>query len=372
MIDQRDIERLAAMRIEEGVLSASIKLDPQLGFQRDQAERKFKGGFRRAVRAAGDAERTILERERDRVLGYLKDARPQGRAVVIYSSEPGGLFEVVELDVMVPTQVTAGTTPDTTTLTRIIDEYPRMAVVILDGGDARIFTAQQGSGREQASQKSEIPGRHQQGGWSQARYQRHIEFHQLKHLKEVAEELQAVFKRQPFDRLVLVGVEEATKEFESLLSESVRRRVMGHMTASFKHENDSEILERARALREEDERSEEVALIDRIRGLAEAGGKGSLGVDDTLAALNEGRVDTLVVAEGVTREGSQCLGCDHLASQPLTKCPACGGNEIESAPDVIELAIERALLTGAKVNIAFGAGQEMLVSAGGIGAILRY
>ena len=372
MINTSEIERLAHLHTEDGVLSATIKIDPQLGYERNQPAMKFKGAYARAARHAVAPVLTVLQREHDRVLEFLKDYKPAGRGLVIYSSTPADIWEVIPLDVMVPTLVSAGSTPDTTALARVVDEYPRMAVVLLDGGDARIYAAEQGRQQKTAHTNSDLPSRQEQGGWSQARYERHVEFHYSMHLKDVAEKLLALARERPFDRLVLVGVEGATAEFESLLPEPVRQRLAGRLTADFKQEGDDAILARARQLCEEDERSAEIALVDRVRGLAEAEGRGALGIDDSLQALVEGRVDTLVVADGMTQDGTLCLNCDYFAASKFKRCPACSNEQLEDLPDAIEYAVARAMLSGSQVNILFNGGREMLLARGGIGAILRY
>lgn len=372
MINRHLIERLARMRTPDGVLTVTIKLDPQLGYDRNQAVAKFKGAYSRAYRRAETTEMAVLQREHDRVLEYLTHLQPQGQGLVIYSSGPAGIWEVVQLKVMVPTYVTVGSTPDTTVLARVVDEYPRMAVVMLEGGDARIYAAEQGSEAEAASHSTELPNRHEQGGWAQARYERHVEFHHAKHLKEVAAALENMFYERPFDRLVLVGVDEATNEFESMLSDPVRSRVIGRLNANFKQQTDNEILDRARELREEDERAAEVALVDRIRGLTESEGRGALGIDETIQALVEGRVDTLAVADGMTQDGTVCLNCDYFAAFKFSACPACASTDVEHLPNVIEYAIEYALSHGSRVNVAFEGGREMLLARGGMGAVLRY
>jgi peptide chain release factor subunit 1 len=371
MINRHFIDRLRKTTTTEGVLTATIKLDPRLAYDRDQAVAKFKGAYARALRDADDRTSAVLERERDRVLDWLRDNGPEGRGVVIYTSEPIGLLEAIPIDVMVPSYVTTGTTPDTTVLSRIVDEYPRTAVVMLDGGDARIYAAEQGQERQEASKNTNLPGRHDQGGWSQARYERHVEFHHARHLREVAEALEKMYYERPFDRLALVGVETATKEFEDLLTEPVRTRIFGRLTANFKQEADDAILDRVRQLREEDERATEAALVDRVRGLTEAGDKGALGLDDTIQALVEGRVDTLIVADGVTEPGSACLDCDYFSTTEFVTCPVCSSDRVEQV-DVVETAIETAQRTGARVDFLFDEAAEMLRSRGGIGAVLRY
>lgn len=372
MIDHKEIERLGRIRTEEGVVSASVKIDPRLGYERGQPAMKFKGAYARAARVADDGDLAVLEREHDRVLDFLKDYAPRGRGVIIYSSTPDDIWEVYPLDVMVPSLVSVGSSPNTALLAQVMEEYPRMAVVMLDGGEARIYAAEQGSDSEADRESTELPGRHAQGGWAQARFERHVEFHHAMHLKSVVEKLEGMYQERPFDRLVIVGVERAAKEFEALLPEGTRRRLIGRLTADFKQEGDNEILDRARALREEDERASELALVERIRELAGAEGRGTLGIDETLQALTEGRVDTLVVAEGATREGTACLNCDYFAAQRFSQCPACAQSDVEELPDAIEQAIEYAIANGSHVNVVFGGAREMLLSRGGIGALLRY
>ena len=44
-----------------------------------------------------------------------------------------------------------------------------------------------------------------QGGWSQARYQRHIENYHLQHVKEVVETLEKIVTREGLDHIVIAG-----------------------------------------------------------------------------------------------------------------------------------------------------------------------
>jgi peptide chain release factor subunit 1 len=371
-ITRQEIERLAQLRAEAGILSASIKIDPRLGYERNQPDQKFKGAYSRFLRTADEVARGVAERERDRVLEFLRGWQPRGRGLVIYSSTPAGIWEVHPLRVMVPTWVSVANTPDTAFLARVLNEYPRMAVVMLDGGDARIYLAEQGSDREVDELDVELPNRHDQGGWSQARYARHVEFHRSAHLREVADRLQDVYYERPFDRLVLVGVDEPVKEFESLLADPIRRRLIGHINVDFKQENDDQIIERVQELNREHERKAEEELVTRIQGFADAGGRGTLGLDDTLMAIVEGRAQEVAIAEGMTQDGSVCLNCDYLSAHKFERCPVCSSSEVEDLPDIVERAIECAHIKGATVNEVFGGGRESLLARGGIGAVLRY
>src|SRR5438046_1829617 len=73
----------------------------------------------------------------------------------------------------------------------------------------------------------EQPGRHDQGGWSQARYQRHIEKLVQEHLKDVAEVLDRSRRRLHVPKIVIVGSEETRSEFMDELSVEAREAVVG-------------------------------------------------------------------------------------------------------------------------------------------------
>ena len=371
MISRRDIEHLAQLHSDDGILSAYIKIDPRLGYDRRQAEAKFKGALTRCARTADARSLAVLEREKAPVLDFLRSWEQRGRGLAIFSSQPAGIWQLYELDVLIPTYVTVDDSPQTSILARVIDEYPRMAVVLLDGGDARIYLSEQGVDKLRLRQDDELPGRHDQGGWAQARYQRHVDFHHSAHLKAVADRLEDLYYSQPFSRLILAGLPAAAGEFAAMLPDPIRRRVIGDFSVDFKTTNDDAVLERAGRTVEEDERSAEIALVQEIVDNAAAGGKGIAGIDPTLRLVIEGRVQTLAVAEGVTKEGSLCPNCGYLSALKIDLCPVCS-SPAQQVPDVIEAAVERAFVDGADVNIVFASAREALLAHGGIGALLRY
>ena len=372
MITKEQVARLAAIHSDHGIVSVYIKIDPRLIYDRGQPATKFKGAFSRARRSADEWQTKALEREHDRILSFLETWQQKGAGLAIFACQPADLWEVVELNVSVPTYVSVADEPDAGYLIRVLDEAPRMAVVLLDGGDARLYLSEQGVQQEALKHSEDLPNRHDQGGWSQARFQRHVEFHHSHLLREVADQVSDIFYKKGFDRLVVVGVDEATKEFAGLLSDPLRERVIGHLTADFKTENDTHILQRAGQLAQEQERSAEVALVDQIAEYADAHGRGTLGLDDTLPALFEGKADTIVVASDLTAEGSHCYNCVYFSAHKFKKCPICTSGNCEDVADVVDHAIDYALLNGTHVNVVFGPAADLLIARGGIGALLRY
>ena len=116
--------------------------------------------------------------------------------------------------------------------------------------------------------------------------------------------------------------------------------------------------------------SEETVEIG-VSAHAESGGRGIVGLEPTISAVREGRVHIFAIAEGATAEGWECHSCDYFTSETLDRCPLCSSDG-KAIPDVIERAMEKAYLNGARVEIVFGEAREWLLARGGLGAVLRY
>ena len=372
VMSPEQLERLAALRSDDGILTVYLKLDPQLRYDRLQASEKFRGALKRFLRGLTDDRwRTVAEREKDRVQRFLETETPSGRGLAIFSSQPAGIWHVVSLDVTVPSFVSADATTNTSLLVQVLDEYPRFIIAVVQRDHAALYTSEQRAAEEQAEITSVVPGRHDEGGWSQARFQRHIEFHVQQHLKKVVDEIKALFEKRPVDRLVVGGAEEAVSELLAMLPEPLSRRVVGTFPVDLKHQTEEELLDQARQVLRDDERRSEEELIAKLVDSAESGGRGVVGIEPTVSAAREGRVHVLAVADGVAKEGWECQSCDYFTSEKLDRCPACGG-DVEPIPDVIDRAVERAYLTGAHVEAVFGEAREWLLARGGLGAVLRY
>ena len=79
MISRQDLERLARIQSDHGILTAYIRLDPRWRFLRQQAASQFKGALKAAQRQIQERWRDALEREASHVLDFLSDWEPQGR-----------------------------------------------------------------------------------------------------------------------------------------------------------------------------------------------------------------------------------------------------------------------------------------------------
>src|SRR6266508_4624733 len=195
--------------------------------------------------------------------------------------------------------------------------------------------------------------RHDQGGWAQARLQRHADDLRRKHLRRTAEAVFRLSRRRPFDHLVLGGPDEVAVEFEQDLHDYLRRKVRARVTLPVTATTD-EVLRRTLALEEkmlEERQRRVVARLSAGRGAGHGAVSGLIG---TLAALSDGRAETLVVADGFAEPGVECPECGWLAEWGET-CRSCG-SATRRVADVVEAAVARAFRSGCGVEIVTGEG----------------
>jgi peptide chain release factor subunit 1 len=373
MITREEIRRLALIRHEEGVVSAYVAVRPRLMHEPTHPVVAFKGAAKRYLQQSPEpAWKEALEREAPRIQRWLEGRRPEGRGVVFFACKPAGLWEVRTVQFPMPTLVEVDTTPYTALLAHALDEGEALAVVHVQKDGARIWLAEQSASEQVETIASDVQGRHSQGGWSQARFERHVEVQAAEHRARVVEELLRLNAERPFRRLAIGGSEPALSEFRKELPEPLASRVIGTFPVDAKQDADETIVSRAQSLFEEAERASERQLVREMLDAAAAGGPGVIGLDGTLSALLEGRVRTLLVAAGARQEGSVCPNCDYLSAKPFRACPLCGADS-DATPDVVGVAMERALLSGAQVESLLGEAKDELLSRGHpVGAILRY
>ena len=93
-------------------------------------------------------------------------------------------------------------------LARLLDQYPRYAVVLADTNAAKIFVFALGQAIKRKELQNVKTKRTQVGGWSQMRYQRHTENYHLHHAKEVIDNLERLVRDERIEHVMLAGDEE--------------------------------------------------------------------------------------------------------------------------------------------------------------------
>jgi hypothetical protein len=371
--DRDQLRTLAELRLDRPVvLSLYLNLDPSefaTPPARKTAVRSLLDEAERRVRERRDglshADRTGLKASLQRAAELLENDLPSdgAHALAVFASEPNGLFEALKLPRSVPNRVAIGHTPLVGPLARLA-RRERWCVALVNRRDARIFRGSPDGLREIQQIHDDVPGQHDQGGWSQARYQRSIEKDKDDHLRDTGEALMRHFKRQPFDCLIVGGPRELVTDFEAKLHHYLRDRLGGRIDVDVEHSSPDQVLEAARPLIDELDQRRESESLERI------GERGAMGVADVLPPLNERRVELLILDEqfdGVT--GVQCPECGWLGLEGES-CPA-DGTDLMQLDDLTEAMIELSVQQSAEL-LGVRHERAALEAHGGVAAVLRF
>jgi hypothetical protein len=301
----------------------------------------------------GHDDRQALREDLERIHSYLRSEDPpyQGsRALAVFCSLRDGLFEVVGLGRSCEGFVVIERTPYVEPLIRSAQDR-RWCVALVNRRVARVFNGTGDRLEERQRIEDNVQGQHDQGGWSQANYERSIEKDADDHLRRVSDMLYRRFQRERFDRLALGGPHEIVARLETFLHEQLsplitRRRIDIDVARATEDAVQGEVA----TLVEEDERERERQALDQLAAGVGTGGRAVSGAEATLSALNQRRVQTLLFQNGFDRESGRCPTCGLLTVDPAGTCPV-DGTPLERVDHMREAAVEAALMQDADVTV---------------------
>ena len=329
----------------------------------------------RRIREADDLshdERKGLEADVKRADSFLRELSPKGaHGLALFACGGDDLFEAIRLPRPIETRAVVGDSPFVEPLIDMATPGSWM-VVLVNRQIGRMLRGGRNELRELAVIVDDVHGQHSQGGWSQARYQRSVDEDVQDHLRHVAEAIWRSFKRRPFDHLLLAGPAETLVDFESKLHPYVSERLAGRFDIDVENTSPEQVRDAASPRMEELDRTREREALDRVQEGVAKGNRGAAGLDDVLTALNERRVETLLLGQGFSAAGCSCPQCNSVFSQDGGACPA-DGTELDCRDDVTESAVHLALEQSAAV-LRVGDEDHLneLRSHGSIAAVLRF
>lgn len=371
------LRALAETRPERGlVLSLYLNLDPREFSAPDARHTAIRSLISEAERQVAEGalehdEEVGIREDIERVRRFLDEDLDAGGAhgLALFASAPAGLWETVKLARPVVSTVLVDTRALVEPLADLSDTT-RWAVLLVNRNSARFLRGSRDVLVEVSHRDDEVHGQHRQGGPSAANRQRSIDREAEDHLRATAEELMRLHRRRPIDALLLGGPHEILGDAEAALAPDLRERLAGRVAVDVEHATADEVREAAAEAFAEHDRLHEEEALDRLRAGIGAQGRGVGGWADVLGALNEKRVEILLLEErGGGSPGVVCPRCGWLGLE-ADACPN-DGTGLGRHDDIAEPAVEAALTQDAEV-LRLHHHDEALTPHSGVGAVLRF
>jgi len=354
-LDPAALRRLSGLRPDRGkVLSLYLNLDPSEFATQDARSSAVTSLLDEASRRTRENglehdDRVALREDVERARELLESGSlARGAAsLAVFACGPAGLFEALRLPRPVGSEVVIDDTPWVEPLARL-GTRERVCAVLVSRRAGRVLRGTREALEEVADVADDVHGQHDQGGWSQARYERGIEKEVQDHLDRVARRLFAEWRRSAFDRLVVGATQELAPALEQSLHPYVRERLAGRIDVDVERTRPDEVVREVEPLLAERDREREAAALAQLEDRLGAGGRAASGLADVLRAVDERRVEMLLYAEGASAPGVSCPRCGWLGEDPsLRECPA-DGAPLDRRDNVIEDAIEATVLQSAE------------------------
>ena len=371
------LRELARFRVEKGcAISLYLNLDPSTTATAGETSTKINSLLDEAEKSSaanrGDLshdERQGVRADLDRIRAFFENdfSRDGARGFALFSAGMDNFWSTLSLIEPVPDDVKVGPDFYLAPLVPLVGRGDGAIVAVVGREQGDLYRLRAGRLQELAEHFDETPGRHDQGGWSQSRYQRHIEKLVQDHLRGVAEELDRSVRRTPSASVVVVASEETRAELSELLSNEAKSAVVG-WTHAEAHATPAELLEVVSPILEEHRAEAERRNLERWREEAGRNGRAASGWAQTLEAASDGRVEVLLFQEGASRPAWQCPACGR-ASVEEGSCPL-DGTRMESRAEGLDVAVHQTLAHGG--TVAAVRHRHDLEPVEGIGALLRY
>ena len=205
---------------------------------------------------------------------------------------------------------------------------PAWGAVVVNRHHGRVFRGTELGLVEIEDVEDDVHRWHAQGGWSQARFQRGIAKETRDHVRNVCELLASLHERQPFDHIVVLAPAELWPVVEDNLHPYLRERLAGHLAVDLGDADADEVLDRCGELMAEQRRGRARQVLDRLEQDLGSGERAAAGDEAVRKAIEERRVELLVVPEGSRGEaaeraveGALAQGADVLVVAPGALAP---------------------------------------------------
>lgn len=241
---------------------------------------------------------------------------------------------------------------------------------------------------------SQVPGKIRAGGQSAHRFERLREGAEKEFYRKVADRfLHAILKYEGKIKGIIIAGPGATKNYfmeQGQVDSRIKDKVIGTLDVSYTDEfGIQEVVARSEDILRDTAMMKERQVINKFMERIAKDGLATYGVNEVMKALEEGKIETLLVSESIPWlvVKYQCTDCekvfekiyrnpDDFKVQDLHCQADCGSNvELLEELEYVEWLIEKAEEYGTEIEVIStetAEGEQFFKGFFGIGALLRY
>lgn len=335
------------------------------------------------------SEWTAIEARLERLkpqIDHLVDPASPGRGRAMFAAISDEREETLSIQLTWPTRAALNPNPELMSLLYALDEAATCGLICMQRDMVRIHEWELETVEELATHSFEPsgindwrqmkgparpnPARGQQSAIHVDRFERRLEDNRQRFLRSVGKEVLDLSVRRGWRRLVLFGDARLGRVLlEALPPQNENLEVVAdeRVIVDFAQES---LHDKARALLKMSHRRREQELVARVQHEDATTGKAVVGLRAALHALNDGRVETLLVDPSVKHAGLRSPeGLLYLAEDQATD-QATG--PLSAEPRLLESMIRRALTTNAGVVPLESETARPLAAYEGVAATLRW
>ncbi len=367
MINQVQLQELLTYN-SNGHMVLSLYLDTDTAQDsRENIKQQMRGMIRDAELHNTESAQ-MIERYLDHTFAWSKPG------LALFCCGEQDYLQGFETAVSFRNRLRVGPKPYIKPLAHLLDFYAHYGVILVDSIGARFFEYHLGELQHTEGFMGEEMQKVKKGSGSSAHGMRggagggrHEEEVVNRNLREAADAANHYFANKAIRRLFIGGTAQSVAHFQELLPKQMRSCIAGtfpmDMNAS-EHEVRAQTLQ---LLGKVNARQEETMVTQLMEAKAR-GSQGVVGLDETLQAINDRRVQTLIISDGFRAPGyfneSSGFVVANLAKSPISP------EELTPVDDVVDIALNFTMSQGGHAEVVNN--NPLLEENGRIGAILRY
>ena len=275
----------------------------------------------------------------------------RGKGWAFFVCDQIGLEEELAVPPRVWDCAMAGPRPYLRPLRAALDEFRRVATVVLDARRAEITVSYIDEILDHRVIEAEVVRKANRGGWhglDERRNRGHADEVRHRLWRETAEALGLLRRDMGIEIIFVGGQQKVTDALVNSLPPEISQLVGGTFSVDVHMLTEGRLMEIVGSLEDAHERREEVQLVADTYAARAADEPAAIGINQVLRGVNQSAVAHMFIQQGAVIEGRVCRSCGRLyLAEPV--CAACG-METDAVPDVLEAMTHEVVTAGGVVE----------------------